>query len=121
MKLFKILAAISFVAATLILVGCGGNADCVQHTDSNKDFICDNCNTVIERPECEDCKDENKDGKCDVCIYNVGLPVDPDNPADPDNPQTGDSNLMWLWITLLFVSGFGMVAMILLNKRKTVK
>ena len=67
MKLFKILAAISFVAATLILVGCGGNADCVQHTDSNKDFICDNCNTVIERPECEDCKDENKDGKCDAC------------------------------------------------------
>ena len=66
-------------------------------------------------------KDENKDGKCDVCIYNVGLPVDSDNPADPDNPQTGDSNLMWLWITLLFVSGFGMVAMILLNKRKTVK
>lgn len=66
-------------------------------------------------------KDENKDGKCDVCIYNVGLPVDPDNPADPDNPQTGDSNLMWLWITLLFVSGFGMVVMILLNKRKTVK
>ena len=64
-------------------------------------------------------KDENADGKCDVCAYNVGLPTTPDDGNKPsDNPQTGDNTLLGLWITLLFVSGFGLVAVAFFNKKK---
>lgn len=62
-------------------------------------------------------KDENADGKCDVCAYNVGLPTPP---ADPNIPQTGDNTQLGLWITLLFVSGFGLVAVVFFNKKKYV-
>ena len=60
-------------------------------------------------------KDENADGKCDVCAYNVGLPTPP---ADPDNPQTGDNTQLGLWIALLIVSSFGIVAITLFGKKK---
>ncbi len=60
-------------------------------------------------------KDENTDGKCDVCAYNVGLPTPP---ADPNIPQTGDNTQLGLWITLLFVSGCGLVAVAFFNKKK---
>ena len=60
-------------------------------------------------------KDENADGKCDVCAYNVGLPTPP---ADPDNPQTGDNTQLGLWIALLIVSNFGIVAITLFGKKK---
>ena len=60
-------------------------------------------------------KDENADGKCDVCAYNVGLPTPP---ADPDNPQTGDNTQLGLWIALLIVSSFGIVAITLFSKKK---
>ena len=55
-------------------------------------------------------KDDNNDGKCDVCEYNV------------QSPQTGDNRMMWLWIALLFVSGFGVVTTTVYTKeRKSVK
>ena len=60
-------------------------------------------------------KDENADGKCDVCAYNIGLPTPP---ADPDNPQTGDNTQLGLWIALLIVSSFGIVAITLFCKKK---
>ena len=66
-------------------------------------------------------KDENADGKCDVCAYNVGLPTTPDDGNKPsDNPQTGDNTQLGLWIALLFVSGFGLVAVAFFNKKKYV-
>ena len=60
-------------------------------------------------------KDENKDGKCDVCAYNVDVPT---TSTDRVNPQTGDDGMMWMWIALLFVSGFGLVKMTLLDKKR---
>ncbi|MBQ4066698.1 MAG: Ig domain-containing protein [Clostridia bacterium] len=60
-------------------------------------------------------KDENTDGKCDVCTYNVGVPTPPDVPG---NPQTGENNMLWVWITLLFVSGFGFVTTIFYSKKR---
>ena len=64
-------------------------------------------------------KDENADGKCDVCAYNVGLPTTPDDGNKPsDNPQTGDNTLLGLWIALLIVSSFGIVAITLFGKKK---
>lgn len=60
-------------------------------------------------------KDENKDGKCDVCAYNVGVPT---TPTDSSSPQTGDNNMLWMWIALLFVSGFGVVTTTLLGKKR---
>ena len=39
-----------------------------------------------------------------------------------DSPQTGDNSMMWLWIALLFVSGFGVVkTTVYTKKRKSVK
>lgn len=45
------------------------------------------------------------------------------SPSDPgDSPQTGDNSHMALWIALLFVSGFGVVATAVYGKkRKSVK
>ena len=37
--------------------------------------------------------------------------------SDNDNPPTGDSSMMWLWIVLLGVSGFGVVATVATKKR----
>lgn len=72
--------------------------------------------------------DANKDGKCDVCEYEVGIVTPgPDNkPDDTTKPsddvqslQTGDNDnsMMWLWITLFFVSGFGIIAIIVMRKK----
>ena len=83
-------------------------------------------------------KDDNNDGKCDTCEYNVGTtttnpgnkpsddttkPGDTNKPSDDvQSPQTGDNSLMWLWIALLFVSGFGVVTTTVYTKeRKSVK
>lgn len=60
-------------------------------------------------------KDGNVDGKCDVCAYNVGVPMPP---ADPSNPQTGDNSMPVLWITLLLVSGFAIVAFGFYGKKR---
>ncbi len=39
-------------------------------------------------------------------------------PVDPNVPQTGDNSHMFLWITLLFVSGAGIAATTILGKKK---
>ena len=36
-----------------------------------------------------------------------------------DSPQTGDNSMMPLWIALLFVSGFGVVATTVIGKKKS--
>ena len=36
-----------------------------------------------------------------------------------DSPQTGDNSMMWLWIALLFVSGFGIVTTTVIGKKKS--
>lgn len=70
--------------------------------------------------------DANIDGKCDVCEYEVGtVTPDPDNKPDDtakpsddvQSPQTGYNSMMWLWVALLVVSGFGMIATIVMRKK----
>ena len=70
--------------------------------------------------------DTNNDGKCDVCEYDVGtVTPDPDNKPEDTNkpsddihsPQTGDNSMMWLWMTLLIVSGFGIIATVVMRKK----
>ena len=45
-----------------------------------------------------------------------------DKPADDKkpsvSPQTGDNNMIWLWVALLFVSGFGVVSTTVLGKKR---
>ena len=42
--------------------------------------------------------------------------------TDTKSPQTGDNSMMWLWIALLFVSGFGVVTTtVYTKKRKSAK
>ena len=67
------------------------------------------CGVIIENSKAAHA-DANNDGKCDTCEYNV------------QSPQTGDNSMMWLWIALLFVSGFGVVTTtVYTKKRKSVK
>ena len=48
-------------------------------------------------------------------------PTDPTKPENPDSPQTGDNSMMGLWIALLFVSGFGVVATTVIGKKRSVR
>ena len=39
-------------------------------------------------------------------------------PADPDSPQTGDNSNLWLWFALLFVSGTGIFAITVYDRKR---
>lgn len=41
--------------------------------------------------------------------------------VEPSSPQTGDNSMMGLWIALLFVSGFGVVATTVISKKRSVR
>lgn len=77
------------------------------------------CGVIIENSKAAHA-DANNDGKCDTCEYNVGTTTtDPGNkPSDDVNsPQTGDNSMMWLWVALLVVSGFGSISTIVMRKK----
>ena len=52
--------------------------------------------------------------------YNAKKPVTPPTPQQPEIPKTGDSNMMVLWIALLFVSGAAMTGTTLYSRKKRV-
>lgn len=96
-----------------------------------KECTVSGCGVIIENSKAAHA-DANKDGKCDTCEYNVGTtttnpddsnkPEDTNKPSDDvQSPQTGDNRMMWLWVALLFVSGFGVVATTVLGKKRFVK
>lgn len=107
-----------------------GNLAKLGHTESDwksdkdnhwKECTVAGCGVIIENSKAAHA-DANNDGKCDTCEYNVGIPTTPDGDKSNDNPQTGDNSMMWLWIALLFVSGFGVVTTtVYTKKRKSVK
>ena len=107
-----------------------GNLDKLGHTESDwksdkdnhwKECTVAGCGVIIENSKAAHA-DANNDGKCDTCEYNVGIPTTPGGDKPNDNPQTGDNSMMWLWIALLFVSGFGVVTTtVYTKKRKSVK
>ena len=107
-----------------------GNLAKLGHTESDWKSDKDNhwkectvaaCGVIIENSKAAHA-DANNDGKCDTCEYNVGIPTTPGGDKPNDNPQTGDNSMMWLWIALLFVSGFGVVTTtVYTKKRKSVK
>ena len=79
------------------------------------------CGVIIENSKAAHA-DANNDGKCDTCEYNVGTTTtNPNNKPSDDvqSPQTGDNSMMWLWVALLFVSGFGVVATTVIGKKKS--
>ncbi|MBQ8840471.1 MAG: carboxypeptidase regulatory-like domain-containing protein [Clostridia bacterium] len=74
MKKIKLLSIILCVVmlACLALASCdGGTAPCEKHKDSDKDGICDTCQTEI--PPC-DHVDLNKDYVCDTCREKLEIP-----------------------------------------------
>ena len=107
-----------------------GNLAKLGHTESDwksdkdnhwKECTVAGCGVIIENSKAAHA-DANNDGKCDTCEYNVGIPTTPGGDKPNDNPQTGDNSMMWLWIALLFVSGFGVVTTTVYGKkRKSVK
>ena len=107
-----------------------GNLAKLGHTESDwksdkdnhwKECTVAGCGVIIENSKAAHA-DANNDGKCDTCEYNVGIPTTPGGDKPNDNPQTGDNSMTWLWIALLFVSGFGVVTTtVYTKKRKSVK
>lgn len=107
-----------------------GNIPKNGHTESNwksdkdnhwKECTVAGCGVIIENSKAAHA-DADNDGKCDVCEYNVGNSNTPGGDKSDDNPQTGDNSMMWLWIALLFVSGFGVASIAVYGKkRKSVK
>ena len=103
-----------------------GNLAKLGHTESDwksdkdnhwKECTVAGCGVIIENSKAAHA-DANNDGKCDTCEYNVGIPTTPGGDKPNDNPQTGDNSMMWLWIALLFVSGFGVVTTTVYGKRR---
>ena len=109
-----------------------GNLAKLGHTESDwksdkdnhwKECTVAGCGVIIENSKAAHA-DANNDGKCDICEYNVGkTSTNPGNKPSDDvqNPQTGDNSMMWLWVALLFVSGFGVVATTVYGKRRTAR
>ena len=107
-----------------------GNLAKLGHTESDwksdkdnhwKECTVAGCGVIIENSKAAHA-DANNDGKCDTCEYNVGkTPTNPGNKPSDDvqSPQTGDNSMMWLWIALLFVSGFGIVTTTVIGKKKS--
>ena len=104
-----------------------GNLPKLGHTESDWKSDKDNhwkectvaaCGVIIENSKAAHA-DTNNDGKCDTCEYNVGTTTTNPNNKPNDNPQTGDNSNMFLWIALLFVSGFGVVATTVIGKKKS--
>ena len=95
-----------------------GNLAKLGHTESDwksdkdnhwKECTVASCGVIIDSSKAAHA-DANNDGKCDTCEYDV------------QSPQTGDNSMMWLWVALLFVSGFGVVTTtVYTKKRKSVK
>ena len=108
-------------------INAWGNLPKLDHTESEwmsdkdnhwKECTVTACGVILENSKAAH-KDNNKDGKCDVCEYNVGISggsSEDDKPSD--NPQTGDNNMMWLWIALLFVGSAGITATTVAEKKK---
>ena len=104
-----------------------GNLDKNGHTESDWNSDKDNhwkectvadCGVIIENSKAAH-KDDNNDGKCDICEYNIGITTTPGGNDKPSNiPQTGDNGMMWLWVALLLVSGFGVVATAAYSKKR---
>ena len=78
---------------------CDYTTETEPHVDQDEDFICDPCDQELPQDSVDP---EN--------------PVDPEEPSDPDedNPQTGDFGMMW--IVLMLLSGFAVVAMTVSKK-----
>ena len=92
-----------------------GNLAKLGHTESDWKSDKDNhwkectvaaCGVIIDSSKAAH-TDANNDGKCDTCEYNV------------QSPQTGDNSMIWLWVALLFVSGFGVVTTTVIGKKKS--
>lgn len=101
---------------------CGSKADFAVHipgtaaTETDPQ-VCTVCQYVITPATGH--KDEDKDYKCDVCGTAVGTkPTAPEKPTDLDNPQTGDNSNMAPWITLIVVSGAGVLGIVVYSRRK---
>ena len=105
-----------------------GNLAKLGHTESDwksdkdnhwKECTVASCGVIIDSSKAAHA-DANNDGKCDTCEYNVGkTPTNPGGDKPNDNPQTGDNSNMHLWVALLFVSGFGVVATTVIGKKKS--
>ena len=81
MKKTTILIAIMLVISLIVLSSCGGEKPCTEHTDTNTDYICDNCGATLEKPAPTPCthKDENGDHKCDACQEKLSECADSNN------------------------------------------
>ncbi len=75
--------------AKIPVIGDLINKPCESHTDTDNDYVCDNCGEKLQHddpqpePDCEH-KDENSDHKCDSCDETLGECADADSDHNCD-------------------------------------
>lgn len=83
---------------------------------------CD-CGMILDKAA-HDCGDDNV---CDTCGYTKSTGNDSEEPSKPAKPtntqpsqttQTGDNSNIFIWVALMFVSGFGILGAILYSRKK---
>ena len=72
MKKTALFLVLILVLSAMVLASCDlipGNDECAEHVDADGNYICDNCEAELEKPDTPTCehKDENNDHKCDSC------------------------------------------------------
>ena len=72
MKKTALFLVLILVLSAMVLASCDlipGNDECTEHVDADGNYICDNCEAELEKPDTPTCehKDENNDHKCDSC------------------------------------------------------
>lgn len=87
-----------------------------QNNSTDHWKVCD-CGTILDKAA----HDYGDDNVCDTCGYTNttgGDSKEPSKPANTKPTQTGDNSNIFIWIALMFVSGFGIFGAILYSRKK---
>ncbi len=79
-KILLLILCLSLAASCLVLTSCGGDTDCTEHVDTDKNGKCDNCGAEVEKEPCDEHIDADGDFLCDEC----GAAVLPKGPEQVD-------------------------------------
>lgn len=83
MKSFKIfLAVLLLFVLCFSVISCGKATEACEHTDKNKDNVCDTCQAELKTDgggECKSCIDTNGDNLCDNCNKEISKEPEAEN------------------------------------------
>ena len=87
-KILLLILCLSLAASCLVLTSCGGDTDCTEHVDTDKNGKCDNCGAEVDKEPCTEHTDADGDFLCDDC----GAAVLPKGPEEVEITFTVKDN-----------------------------